>query len=43
MAHVFLREGDALVLRSRFWLGAAICPYLPADLAPGLARHCAEE
>lgn len=65
MAHVFLVEGDGLVLRSHFWLGAAIRPYLPGplasaaaavanrrsirdlalprDLAPGLARHCAEE
>jgi hypothetical protein len=65
MAHVFLREGDGLVLRSHFWLGAAIRPYLPAplaasaaallnrrairdlvlpkELAPALARHCAEE
>ncbi|HEU4392049.1 MAG TPA: hypothetical protein VFR04_00280 [Solirubrobacterales bacterium] len=65
MAHVFLREGDGLVLRSHFWLGTAIRPYLPAplagpaaallnrrafrdaalprDLAPALARHCAEE
>jgi phloretin hydrolase len=65
MAHVFLRERDGLVLRSHFWLGAAIRPYLPApladpaarllnrrairdlalprDLAPALARHCAEE
>lgn len=33
MAHVFLREGDDLVLRSHFWLGAAIRPYLPAPLA----------
>lgn len=65
MAHAFLRDGDGLVLRSHFWLGAAIRPYLPApladaaaallnrravrdlalpgDLAPALARHCAEE
>jgi hypothetical protein len=65
LVHVFLREGDGLVLRSHFWLGAAIRPYLPAplaapaatllnrravrdlalprDLAPSLARHCAEE
>ena len=33
MAHVFLREGDGVVLRSRFWLGAAIAPDLPAPLA----------
>lgn len=65
MAHVFLRDGDGLVLRSHFWLGAAVRPYLPAalagpaagllnrrafrdlalprNLAPALARHCAEE
>ena len=33
MAHVFLRAGDGVVLRSHFWLGAAIRPYLPAPLA----------
>lgn len=33
MTHVFLWEGEGLVLRSRFWLGAAIRPYLPAPLA----------
>jgi hypothetical protein len=33
MAHVFLVEGDVLVLRSHFWLGAAVRPYLPAPLA----------
>ena len=33
MAHVFLIAGDGLVLRSHFWLGAAIRPYLPAPLA----------
>jgi hypothetical protein len=33
MAHVFLRDGDGVVLRSRFWLGAAIRPYLPGPLA----------
>jgi hypothetical protein len=65
MAHVFLAADEGLVLRSHFWLGAAIRPYLPAPLgdpaaallnrrrvrhlalprglAPGLARHCAEE
>lgn len=36
MVHVFLREGDGLVLRSRFWLGAAIRPYLPEPLAAPL-------
>lgn len=33
MAHVFLPDGDGLVLRSHFWLGAAVRPYLPAPLA----------
>jgi phloretin hydrolase len=33
MAHVFLREGGGLVLRSPIWLGAAIRPYAPAALA----------
>lgn len=33
MAHVFLVEGDGVVMRSHFWLGAAIRPYLPAPLA----------
>jgi hypothetical protein len=33
MAHVFLAEGDGVVLRSHFWLGAAIRPYLPPLLA----------
>ncbi len=33
MAHVFLDEDEGLVLRSHFWLGAAIRPYLPAPLA----------
>lgn len=36
MAHVFLREGDGVVLRSHFWLGALIRPYLPAPLAAPL-------
>jgi hypothetical protein len=41
MAHVFLAEGDGVVLRSHFWLGAAIRPYLPAALAApvGLALN----
>lgn len=30
MYHVFLRAGDGVVLRSRFWLGAVIRPYGPA-------------
>ncbi|MET0558046.1 MAG: hypothetical protein ABW065_05180 [Solirubrobacterales bacterium] len=38
MAHVFLREGDGLVLRSHFWLGAAIRPYAPAPIAGPVAR-----
>jgi hypothetical protein len=33
MVHVFLAEGAGLVLRSCFWLGAAIRPYGPAALA----------
>jgi hypothetical protein len=36
MVHVFLRSGDGLVLRSRFWLGAALRPYAPEPIA-GLA------
>jgi hypothetical protein len=36
MAHVFLRADDGLVLRSRFWLGAAVRPYLPGPLAAPL-------
>jgi hypothetical protein len=32
MVHVFLRAGDGVVLRSRFWLGAALRPYLPGVL-----------
>lgn len=33
MAHVFLAADGGLVLRSHFWLGAAIRPYLPSPLA----------
>jgi hypothetical protein len=33
MAHVFLAEGNGVVLRSHFWLGAAVRPYLPAPLS----------
>lgn len=29
MFHVFLRDGEGVVLRSRFWLGAALAPYGP--------------
>lgn len=29
MYHVFLREGEGVVLRSAFWLGAAVRPYGP--------------
>ena len=32
MAHVFLSEGGGVVLRSHFWLGAAIRPYLPSPV-----------
>lgn len=38
MAHVFLRSGDGVVLRSHFWLGALTRPYLPALLAGPAAR-----
>ena len=34
MVHVFLEEGEGVVLRSRFWIGAAIRPY-GALAAPG--------
>ena len=37
MAHVFLKDGDGLVLRSHFWLAASISPRVPATPAP-LAR-----
>lgn len=33
MAHVFLAASDGVVLRSRFWLGATIRPYLPGPIA----------
>lgn len=33
MAHVFLEADGGVVLRSHFWLGAAVRPYLPAPLA----------
>ncbi len=45
MYHVFLREGEGVVLRSRFWLGAAMRPYGPAGalgerlLNNALVRH----
>ncbi len=29
MVHVWLRDGEGTVLRSRFWLGAALSPYGP--------------
>jgi len=38
MAHVFLRDGEGVVLRSHFWLGAAVRPYLPAPVAAAAAR-----
>jgi DAPG hydrolase PhiG domain len=45
MFHVVLRDGDGVVMRSRFWLGAAIRPYGPlggvGELAlnrPGVRR-----
>lgn len=37
MAHVFLNDGEGVVLRSHFWLGALIRPYLPAPLAEPVA------
>ncbi len=37
MAHVFLAQADGIVLRSHFWLGAAVRPYLPAPLADPIA------
>ena len=37
MIHAFLREPDGVVLRSRFWLGAALRPYLPAPIAAAAA------
>ena len=33
MLHVFLREGEGVVLRSVFWLGAALRPYGPLGVA----------
>ncbi len=33
MVHVFLRDGEGVVLRSHFWMGALIRPYLPGPLA----------
>ncbi len=41
MAHVFLSAEDGLVLRSHFWLGAAVRPYLPVPFAApfGLALN----
>jgi hypothetical protein len=38
MVHVFLDSGDGVVLRSRFWLGAALRPYAPEPLAAMGAR-----
>lgn len=38
MAHVFLRSSGGVVLRSHFWLGALVRPYLPAVLAGPAAR-----
>ena len=37
MIHVFLRTGDGVVLRSRFWLGSALRPYAP-DLIAARSR-----
>ena len=38
MVHVFLRDGDGLVLRSRFWLGAVLRPDAPAPIAAVAAK-----
>jgi hypothetical protein len=38
MVHVFLESNGGVVLRSRFWLGAAIRPYAPAPLAGMVGR-----
>ena len=38
MLHVFMDSNGGVVLRSRFWLGAAIRPYAPAPLAALAAR-----
>jgi len=39
MYHVFMREGDGVVLRSHFWLGAAVRPYGPAGALGRLALN----
>ncbi|HEX7279797.1 MAG TPA: hypothetical protein VF255_09270 [Solirubrobacterales bacterium] len=36
MAHVFLAAEDGVVLRSHFWLGSAVRPYLPVPIAAPL-------
>jgi hypothetical protein len=38
MAHVFLEHPDGLVLRSRFWLGAAPRPDVPGMVGDTLGR-----
>lgn len=38
MVHVFLESNGGLVLRSRFWLGAVVRPYVPEPLAGVAAR-----
>lgn len=49
MAHVFLREGDGVALRSSFWIGALVRPaflrrrLVPPDAPRLLAEHCAQE
>jgi DAPG hydrolase PhiG domain len=37
MIHTFLRDDGGTVLRSQFWLGAALRPYLPGPLAAVVA------
>jgi len=37
MAHVFLRTPEGVALRSRFWIGAVMRPYLPKPVADPIA------
>ena len=37
MAHVFLRTPEGVALRSRFWIGAVMRPYLPKPVANPIA------
>lgn len=38
MTHVVLHDGDGVVMRSRFWLGARVIPMLPGALAGPIGR-----